>query len=266
MYVLSLKTNHMAVTHKPAFSSWTECKPTDKFFILSGLCFVVRDVYVCVRAQEGHLTDHSRVSEDKCCWWSAVVGSASGEDVHCSTKCIQTIFALIGSLTKPVSLWENCKSFISKAVAKGQIPTVSFWLQQEWTSMGERACYGLDKPESCPHSCSSRKAPDKCVLCFFLTLMLCSYSIPPSPMAWWERKQLSQRRNKEHSGAETVIFLHVYSWSAVPSPWAPGAHYNKVSLINLPKGWEEQTEVSGAYGWSRELLRAWEHYHPCWCP
>lgn len=45
--------------------------------------------------------------------------SASGEVVHCSTRCIQTIFALIGSLTKPVSLWENCQGFIPKAIAKG---------------------------------------------------------------------------------------------------------------------------------------------------
>lgn len=156
MYVLSLKTDHVAVTHKPAFSSWAVCKPTNKFFILSGLCFFVCDVYVCVRAQEGHLTDHSRVSEDKCCWWSAVAGSASGEDVHCSTRYTQTIFTLIGSLTKPVSLWENCKSFISKAVAKGQIPTVCFWLWQERISMGERACYRLDKPESCPHTLAGK--------------------------------------------------------------------------------------------------------------
>lgn len=115
----------------------------------------------------------------------------------------------------------------------------------------------MDKPESCPHTCSSRNVPDKCVLCFFLSPRLCSYSFPPSPVAWWERKQLSGRRNKglPPSGAGTVIFLHVYSCSAVPSPWAPGARYNKAVVIKLPEGWEEQTEVSGGMWVVRGTLK-----------
>lgn len=102
--MVTIRKGHVAMTHKAAFSSWTLCKAINELFILSVLWFSICNVYMCVRAQERRLADHAGFGEDKCHFLSAVDGSATGEDLHCSPRCIQSIFSLVGNLTEIFSL------------------------------------------------------------------------------------------------------------------------------------------------------------------
>lgn len=165
----------------------------NELFMLSVLWFSICNVYMCVRAQEGHLADYGGVGGDKYQWWSAVAGSTTGKNLHCIPRCIQAIFTLAGNLTETFSLQRFYLQGNSKKA--GKLPLSALLTQEEWSSVGERAYCKPGKPDSWPPICFPESAPKEHSSFLPQPWSCTTRSFPSGLVARWGREtEVSQRR------------------------------------------------------------------------